>query len=104
LVVVGRVKGKVVVDSLDSLIAQRNAFTGNWVVPNLPADEYRIHFSLTGQSIQIDEWIQVNEGSGITASFTASATEVKFLVAVHNPSSLPMKLANIAVPHGNLAV
>lgn len=26
------------------------------------------------------------------------------LIALHNPSNLPMKLANIAVPHGNLAV
>jgi PKD repeat protein len=66
-----------VLNSLDSLVAQRNAFTGNWVIPNLKADEYRVHFSLTGQNIQIDEWIQVNEGSGITASFNASATEVK---------------------------
>jgi hypothetical protein len=34
----------------------------------------------------------------------AHDTEVKFLLAVHNPSALPMKLANIAVPHGNLSV
>lgn len=26
------------------------------------------------------------------------------LIAVHNPSTLPMKIANIAVPHGNLVV
>jgi hypothetical protein len=26
------------------------------------------------------------------------------LVAVHNPANLPMKIASIAVPHGNLAV
>jgi hypothetical protein len=30
--------------------------------------------------------------------------ELRFLVAVHNPANLPMKIANIAVPHGNLAV
>jgi hypothetical protein len=64
-------------NSLDSLVAQRNTFTGNWIVNNLPADEYRVHFSLTGQNIQIDEWVQVNPGSGITASFVSSATEVK---------------------------
>ena len=26
------------------------------------------------------------------------------LVAIHNPSNLPIKITNIAVPHGKLAV
>lgn len=66
-----------VYNSLDSLIGIRSEFTGNWVLEELPADEYRINFLLSGQNVEIDEWVQVEEGSGITASFTASLTEVK---------------------------
>ncbi len=66
-----------VFSSLDSLIENIDSFTGNEVLQGLPADEYRIQFLLSGQNLLIEEWIQVAQGSGITASFTASATEVK---------------------------
>ncbi|MEX1189454.1 MAG: PKD domain-containing protein [Bacteroidia bacterium] len=66
-----------VFNSLDSLVESRETFTGSLIIEDLPADEYRIQFILSGQNILIEEWIQVAQGSGITASFTASATEVK---------------------------
>ena len=34
----------------------------------------------------------------------ADQTEFQILVAVHNPANLPIQIANIAVPHGKLAV
>jgi hypothetical protein len=63
--------------SADSLVGSRTALIGNWVIDQLKADEYRVHFSLNGGTLETDEWVQVQAGSGITASFTASATEVK---------------------------
>jgi hypothetical protein len=61
----------------DSLVAERTAFTGSWVKHDLPFGEYRIHYTLNGQNLQLDEWVQIAQGNGITASFMASATEVK---------------------------
>ncbi len=63
--------------SNDSLAGSHTALVGNWVLDNLRADEYRVHFSLNGQNLETVEWIQVQAGSGIMASFNASATEVK---------------------------
>ncbi|HPH83012.1 MAG TPA: PKD domain-containing protein [Flavobacteriales bacterium] len=63
--------------STDSLVGSHTALIGNWVIDQLKADEYRVHFSLNGGTLETDEWVQVQAGSGITASFSASATEVK---------------------------
>ncbi len=64
-------------NSNDSLVASHTSLNGNWVVDQLHAGEYRVHFTLSGQSLETDEWIVVDPGSGIIASFTASALEVK---------------------------
>jgi hypothetical protein len=66
-----------VYNSNDSLIASHTALTGIWEIDQLKADEYRVHFTLNGQSLSTDEWITVAAGSGVNASFLASATEVK---------------------------
>jgi hypothetical protein len=64
-----------VFNSNDSLIAQKNAFTGTWQLEQLPADEYRIHFKLTGQNMEVDEWVQVHPGNAIQASMISSVAE-----------------------------
>jgi len=64
-------------NSNDSLVGQTNAFTGTWEVSGQRAGEYRIHFALTGQSTELDEWINVDPGNLIVAHINASLTEVK---------------------------
>ncbi|MEZ5173799.1 MAG: PKD domain-containing protein [Bacteroidia bacterium] len=64
-------------NSNDSLVAERYQFTGNWSVQALRADEYRLEFTLSGQSLLIDEYLTVETGNAISASLTASVTEVK---------------------------
>lgn len=61
----------------DSLVGERNSFTGTWEVIGLRADEYRIHFMMSGQSLEIDEYVTVENGNGIVAQLTASASEIK---------------------------
>jgi hypothetical protein len=62
----------------DEFMGQKPALTGTHEFLNLPAGEYRIHYELNdGVSMQIDEWIQVDEGFMIDAIMSVSETEVK---------------------------
>ena len=64
-----------VFNSNDSLVGTRNAFTGNWTISDLNADEYRLHFTLSGQNLEVQEWATVAASNGIIASFVADKTE-----------------------------
>lgn len=68
-----------VYNSNDSLVNEKPNMTGNWEIAGLPADEYRAHYVLSGQGLELDEWITVQAGSRLEASFTASVSEVKDL-------------------------
>lgn len=57
-----------VFNSMDSLVAEKRDFTGTWEKWNLPADEYRVHYSLVGGNFETDEWLKVEEGNRIEAS------------------------------------
>jgi hypothetical protein len=61
----------------DSLVGEQNNFTGTWEITSLTADEYRIHFMMSGQSLEVDEYVTIENGNGIVAQLTASATEIK---------------------------
>ena len=61
----------------DSLIDERNNFTGTWEVSGLSADEYRVHFMMSGQVLEVNEYVTVAEGNGIHAELSASSTELK---------------------------
>jgi len=64
-----------VFNSNDSLVGTRTAFTGNWNINELNADEYRIHFTLTGQNLQVEEWATVAQSNQIIASFVVDNSE-----------------------------
>jgi PKD repeat protein len=64
-------------NSADSLIGERNSFSGIYELDGLNADEYTIHFRLSGQNLTVDEWTTVEAGNRVVASFTASETEIK---------------------------
>ena len=63
--------------SNDSLIAQNSALSGSWNVENLRADEYRVHFKLSNNLLETDDWILVDSGSYVNAALHASLTEVR---------------------------
>ena len=63
--------------SNDSLIAQNSALSGSWNVEHLKADEYRVHFKLSDNLLETDDWIQVDSGSYVNAALHASLTEVR---------------------------
>jgi hypothetical protein len=66
-----------IVNSNDSIVAERSQVSGSWLVQALRADEYHVTYLLSGQSLQVDEWITINAGNAIEASMMASLTEVK---------------------------
>jgi PKD repeat protein len=66
-----------VYNTSDSLVGEQNNFTGTWEITSLTADEYRIHFMMSGQSLEVDEYVTIENGNGIVAQLTASATEIK---------------------------
>jgi PKD repeat protein len=61
----------------DSLIAHNSALSGSWNVEHLKADEYRVHFKLSDNLLETDDWIQVDSGSYVNAALHASLTEVR---------------------------
>ncbi len=63
--------------SNDSLIAHNNSLSGSWNVEHLKADEYRVHFKLSDNLLETDDWIQVDSGSSVNAALHASLTEVR---------------------------
>jgi len=65
-----------VYNSSDSLIHKKSGFMGAWQLEQLPADEYRIHFKLSGQNLEVDEWAHVLKGNAVQASLQVSANEV----------------------------
>lgn len=66
-----------VFNAADSLVGTRSPLNGTWELSQLVRGEYRLHFSLSGSNLQVDEYVTVDEGNSINAMLEVSATEVK---------------------------
>ncbi len=60
----------------DSLVFSQNTFTGTHQLGDLQAGEYRVHFKLSGQNLEVDEWVSILPGNSVKAFLHAATAEV----------------------------